>query len=143
MRTFIAVVLLVAAIIVRLGYQQYLHITTPGKLPDFELNTYWGRGEVDKNKDNNSTILQEIQYSLEPIDELQKLLGGDLGLVKPLEGVNFEYGVNSEWLAEFVAYWRDEYLENWLVRELEFNRVPHYTTYIQGYFYILKNIQRF
>lgn len=133
MRICLSILLAVVAIIVALGYRQYLHIITPGELPEFNLTTYWGRGVVDKHMDDVSKVLNEFHYQPEPIDELRRQLSRDLDLPAPLEGTNFEYGVNSEWLSEFVEYWRDDYLARWIVRELDFNQVPHYTTYIQGY----------
>lgn len=132
MRLYDAFILLSVAILIGMGYQKYASLTKPAVLPDFDLTTYWGRGTVDRHKDNNETVLQGVRYGQEPIDELRHRLSGDLGLTAPLEGVNFEYGVNSEWLQEFVDYWRDDYLDRWLERELDFNYMPHYTTYIQG-----------
>lgn len=134
MRLCISVILLVLAIIAGLGYRQYLHIITPGTLPEFDLTTYWGRGDVDKNKDNNWTVTNTVRFGWDATDDLKRILSSNLSLPPPLEGVNFEYGVNTEWLSEFIKYWREDYLEeNWIVRQLEMNRAPHYTTYIQGY----------
>lgn len=134
MRKWIAasVSVVVLAVVVYLGFKQYQQLITPGELAKLNFDTYWGPGEVDKHKNNNLTMLHELHYAQEPIDKLRRILSSDLNLPPPLEGVNFEYGVNTEWLKEFVKYWRDDYLERWIVRELEFNRVPHYTTYIQG-----------
>lgn len=132
MRLCTSVILVGAAILIALGYQKYQQFFAPAELPDLDYNFYWGRGDVDEHKDNNETTLQELRYGFVPIDALRERLRGTLDLPPPLEGTNFEYGMNSIFLSELVKFWLDDYLPRWLGREVWFNKVPHYTTYIQG-----------
>uniref|UniRef100_A0A1B0EXX3 Epoxide hydrolase N-terminal domain-containing protein n=1 Tax=Phlebotomus papatasi TaxID=29031 RepID=A0A1B0EXX3_PHLPP len=50
----------------------------------------------------------------------------------PLEGVNFEYGFNSNHLKQVIKYWRDGYLSKWELRQTYLNKYPHFKTQIQG-----------
>lgn len=51
---------------------------------------------------------------------------------EPLEGVNFEYGFNSNHLKKIVSYWKDTYLPKWNERQQFLNQFSHFKTQIQG-----------
>lgn len=51
-------------------------------------------------------------------------------LSPPLQGVNFEYGINTDQLREVIDYWANEY--DWRKREKFLNSVPQFRTQIFG-----------
>lgn len=48
----------------------------------------------------------------------------------PLQGVNFQYGFDTEYLQKIVEYWANKY--NWREREKILNSVSQYRTQISG-----------
>lgn len=135
MKYCIGFVLLVVAVLTGLAFHEYTRFTAPATLPYINLNEYWGprdQGFVA----NNETVLQEIRYRSAPIERLIAKLNGPLDVQAPLldvTGVRLdEYGFNTNFLQQFVNYWRDEYLKYWPSREVVFNRMPHFKTNIQG-----------
>jgi len=62
---------------------------------------------------------------------LQNRIRQDLQrLVSPLEGANFEYGFNSNYLKDIGKYWLDSY--DWRREEARLNSLPHFKTSIDG-----------
>lgn len=53
-------------------------------------------------------------------------------LKQPLEGVNFEYGFNTDYLKDVLKYWKDDYLPRWREREIFIWQFPQYIIQIQG-----------
>uniref|UniRef100_T1GZZ4 Epoxide hydrolase n=1 Tax=Megaselia scalaris TaxID=36166 RepID=T1GZZ4_MEGSC len=64
--------------------------------------------------------------------DLKDHLSRPLKLAAPLEGVGFEYGINTNYLRTLVKYWRDDYLPRWTDRQNYLNSFPQYKTKIQG-----------
>lgn len=122
----------VLAILAGLAYHQFRLLTAPVALPAIDLNAYWGPATSVDDRPGNETVLQEVRYDPGVIVELIERLNRTLPSPTVLEAVNFEYGFNGQFLPEFVAYWRDDYLKRWPSREVLFNQMPHYTTNIQG-----------
>ncbi len=48
----------------------------------------------------------------------------------PLQGSNFEYGVNTDYIKKIIDYWANDY--KWDEREKLLNAVPHFRTKISG-----------
>lgn len=127
-----AFALLTVAVLAGLVYRQYARLTAIPALPVVNLNEYWGPEGRD-NKPNTATVLQEIRYPFGPVEQLIQQLNQTLYFQPPLQDVKgFEYGFNTDFLREFVDYWRDEYLKYWPSREIVLNRMPHFKTNIQG-----------
>lgn len=70
--------------------------------------------------------------SFQTIEDLRKQLNRTLRLTPPLQGVEFQYGFNTDYLKKLVAYWRDDYLVRWRERETYLGQFKHFTTEIQG-----------
>lgn len=84
------------------------------------------------------------KWVLQVIDTLKLQLNETKYLRAPLEGVNFEYGFNTETLQMVMAYWRSDYLSRWYKeREYYIGKFPHYQTKIQGYFFLCAIHNRF
>lgn len=116
-------------------YSQYRSISVPKALPDLDIDAYWGPGLKSDYKVNKAIIPHEIQYlndAEKPIERLQKKLSKSFPLHPPLEGIGYQYGVNSNSFFNFLEYWRDDYLPRWSERETFLNRFPHFFTQIQG-----------
>lgn len=136
----VCVVLL--ALVAGLLYSQYRSLSAPAELPAFDVNAYWGPGARADYTENAKINKFTVSYARTladgsaaadcPIAGLQADLKRPLLLHPPLEGVGFEYGVNSVALAEMVRYWRDDYLPRWPAREKFLNQFPQFTTQIQG-----------
>lgn len=135
------ILVVVLALLAGLAYRQYRTLTTPAQLPAFNVQAYWGPGTGDKHQDSTAVRPFSIRYARAaadaavaagPIEELVAVLERPLDLPPPLEGVAFEYGVNSVALKEIVRYWRDDYLPRWPAREAFLNQFPQFKTQIQG-----------
>lgn len=125
-----------AALLSAIIYQQYRNLAAPFPLNPPDTRAYWGAGSATKYKE--STLVQAFTVSYANsalIADLQTDLKRPLKLVAPLEGVAFEYGVNSVALQEIVRYWRDDYLPRWEQREKFLNQFTQFKTQIQGYAY--------
>jgi hypothetical protein len=51
-------------------------------------------------------------------------------LQPPLEGVGFQYGMNTDYLKSLLDYWRKDY--KWRDREVYLNQFPQFMTQISG-----------
>lgn len=51
-------------------------------------------------------------------------------LAPPLEGVDFQYGFNTDTLKKIINFWRNDY--KWKERETYLNKYPQFKTQIQG-----------
>lgn len=63
------------------------------------------------------------------LDDLKQRLR-NTRLSPPLQGVNMEYGMNTEALRPIIEYWANEY--DWRKREKFLNSVPQFRTQIAG-----------
>ncbi|EDW62145.1 juvenile hormone epoxide hydrolase 1 [Drosophila virilis] len=105
--------------------------------PTLDPQQWWGDEEQPKDYDaylaNSSEVVgNRLMYPETTIEALAKQLNRTLRLTPPLEGVAFEYGFNSDYLKELIAYWRDDYLPRWREREVFLWQFNHFTTEIQG-----------
>ncbi|XP_023160354.1 juvenile hormone epoxide hydrolase 1 [Drosophila hydei] len=105
--------------------------------PTLDAQQWWGDEEQPKDYEaylsNTSEVIgNRLLYPETTIQDLIKQLNRTLRLTPPLEGVAFEYGFNSDYLKELVAYWRDDYLPRWREREVFLWQFNHFTTEIQG-----------
>ncbi|XP_037951160.1 juvenile hormone epoxide hydrolase 1 isoform X2 [Teleopsis dalmanni] len=125
-------IIAVISIVIGVVYVKFNKLTCPLPLPVFDTNRYWGSDEVANYKPDETIKPFKVEVNKEEIIELQQQLNRTFKYTKPLEGINFEYGFNSIALAGIVKYWRDSYLPKWVERENYLNKLPQYTTEIQG-----------
>lgn len=64
------------------------------------------------------------------IDDLQQRLIKARPFTPPLEGVQQQYGMNTQLLEQIVQFWKTEY--DWRKREAFLNGLPQFKTNIQG-----------
>lgn len=64
------------------------------------------------------------------ISDLKQRLKSKRRLTKPLEGIQSEYGMNTDYLEKILNYWANEY--DFKKRAELLNKFPHFKTKIQG-----------
>lgn len=132
MKFFTQIGLVIFAVIVGTIYVQYKSLSTPLPPPKFDVNAYWGPGKKEAYKEDKSVKTFSINYPDKIINELSERIKKSV-LPTPLEGVGFDYGVNSKRFSEFLNYWQNDYLPRWKSeREPYLNSLPQFTTQIQG-----------
>ncbi|XP_013383748.1 epoxide hydrolase 1 [Lingula anatina] len=98
----------------------------PPEIPD----GWWGKGE--KKKEDDPTLKGiKIMVSDVILDDLKQRLS-KTRYFDGLEGANFRYGFNVDYMKEVVKYWREEY--DWRKTEQKLNEYQHYKTQIEGIF---------
>lgn len=113
------------------GIQTYRKISKPLPVPELHLHKYWGPGKTVA--DDAKIYPFTIDFSEEKVKALGLRLADTSGLVKPLEGVEFQYGFNHNKLKSVIDYWRDTYLAKWsTVNQKRLNQFPQFKTKIQG-----------
>ncbi|XP_059619429.1 juvenile hormone epoxide hydrolase 2-like [Phlebotomus argentipes] len=115
-----------------MGVRIYRQSFAPQPKPEMDVAAYWGPGDKALYKEDTAVHPFKISYSEEVIKKLKEKLEDFPELHAPLEGVNFEYGFNSNHLKQVVKYWKDGYLSKWGLRQTYLNKYPHYKTKIQG-----------
>ncbi|KAK7865184.1 hypothetical protein R5R35_012042 [Gryllus longicercus] len=102
-------------------------LSQPAPIPKLELQ-YWGPG---KAKADDITIKPfKINVSNEVLEDLRDRLDLLPPLTPPLEGANFRYGFNSDYLQKVVQFWQNEY--DWRSRETFLNSLPQFSTQVGG-----------
>ncbi|XP_057672095.1 juvenile hormone epoxide hydrolase 2-like [Diorhabda carinulata] len=103
-------------------------VLDPPRLPEKLKETWWGPG----NPDSVKTIIKPftINVSDEVLKDLQYRLDHHRPFTPPLEGIQQQYGMNTNLLEEIVDYWRMKY--DWRKQEKYLNKFPQYTINIQG-----------
>lgn len=114
------------------GYLVFTDLTRPLPRPAFKDDTYWGPGDGKNYKPDTKIYDFVVDVPKAEIQDLRQQLNRTLRLTEPLEGIAFEYGFNTNALAQFVEYWRDKYLTKWNQRQDYLNSLKQYKTEIQG-----------
>jgi juvenile hormone epoxide hydrolase len=101
-------------------------------LPELDVHEYWGKRENLNLSKDESVRKFKINFPEDKIEKLRRRLEDAGPFAKPLEGVAFQYGFNSNKLQEILKYWKDEYLPKWSERQKHLNQFPQFKTKIQG-----------
>ncbi|XP_069705265.1 juvenile hormone epoxide hydrolase 1-like [Periplaneta americana] len=91
-------------------------------------NKWWGVGQPRKMDESIRSF--KINVPDEVLQDLKKRLDLAAPYTPPLEGINFEYGFNTNYLKKVIEFWKTSY--NWRERETYLNRFPHFKTYVDG-----------
>ncbi|KAJ8938572.1 hypothetical protein NQ314_011431 [Rhamnusium bicolor] len=120
--------LAIPVLIFAIGYKLN-SLFEPPPLPKLEEDTWWGLGP------RNDTMYEKL--ILEPFNitvHEQYLVGWRLAthrpLTPPLEGIQQQYGMNTNLLRDIVNYWGSTY--NWTERQEYLNQYPQYHVFVQG-----------
>ena len=100
---------------------------------EYRLDHYWGK-KVWKlgdalPKDNDAIKPFKINVDKSVLDDLIMRLKG-VRLQDSFEGTNFEYGMRSDVLKEFIDYWVNSY--DWKKQETYLNSFPQFKTQVEG-----------
>jgi juvenile hormone epoxide hydrolase len=122
----------IVAVVVFTVAKFYYEISKPYPKPEVNLQQYWGPGDGQGYKEDQTIKPFKISYSQRVIERLISKINDTATLTPPLEDVGFEYGFNSVKMNEIIQYWKTDYLGNWNYREKYLNQFPQFQTEIQG-----------
>lgn len=88
---------------------------------------YFGAGS--KSSDDTKIVPFTINVSDAILQDLNTRLD-NIRFYDPLDGVRFEYGMNTEYLRKVHKYWRNSY--DWRKAEAQLNQFSHFKTEIEG-----------
>ncbi|KAK5642982.1 hypothetical protein RI129_009149 [Pyrocoelia pectoralis] len=117
-----------AAFVIYIGIKIYEGCQPP-PLPMLDENEYWGPG-IPPIKQDTSIKPFKINVPDEVLSDLKHRLEIDRPYTPPLEGIQQQYGFNTNLLTEILEYWKNKY--NWREREVFLNQFPQFKTNIQG-----------
>lgn len=78
----------------------------------------------------SNEYLSTLPLVLKVLKDLKRRLEAARPLTPPLEGIQHQYGLNTNLLKEIVEFWKTRY--NWKERESFLNKFPQYKVNIQG-----------
>lgn len=99
----------------------------PGPLPNLR-DEWWGPGQPRNLGEAITPFKINIPDAV--IEDLNARLDRWKTPTKPLENAGFTYGMNSDYLAKVVKFWRKDY--NWRKREAFLNSLPQFKTNVAG-----------
>lgn len=106
-------------------------------LPNIDVNQNWGSSADESVVDSPLIEAFEVDFEKKDSDLIESLRNtlekGSVRPTQPLDGIGFEYGVNSVGFKDFLDYWGNNYLLRWSERQTILNKFPQFTTEIQGY----------
>ncbi|KAK4877710.1 hypothetical protein RN001_010216 [Aquatica leii] len=118
--------LIIAATIVFVGVK-INYLLEPPPIPNLE-NEYWGPGSP--TKDDTAIRPFKINVPEQVLEVLKTKLNQPHTLISPLEGIQQQYGMNTNLLKKIVEFWKTKY--DWRKREQYLNKYPQFQTKIQG-----------
>ncbi|KAJ3635162.1 hypothetical protein MTP99_008091 [Tenebrio molitor] len=116
----------VAGVVVLIGYKLN-NVMKPPPVPKLE-ETWWGNG--DPWREDKTIRSFQINVSDKELQDLKYRLEHARAFTPPLQGIQQQYGMNTNLLKEIVDFWKTKY--NWREREIFLNKFPQYLTSIQG-----------
>lgn len=119
---------LLLLVLVTAGYFVYLDYY-PKPLPKLDPEEWWGPKEL-KTKHDPSIRPFTVKFDEPMIKDLKNRIKNSRQFTKPLEGIAFQYGFNTDVLQSWLTYWSEKY--PFAEREKFLNQYPHFKTNIQG-----------
>jgi len=126
MVSFIALIVVIVAIGVGVVYYK---LTSPGEVPKFDPKQYWGPGKEPQKLDTSIKPFK-INFPDKDLEDLKWRLEHVRPLAPPLEGMQQQYGMNTNLLKDIIEFWKTKY--DWKERQVYLNQFPQYKTNIQG-----------
>jgi len=124
--------LVLVGILAAICHNFYKNKLSPTELPNFNYNEYWGPGELNTYKEDQSIKPFKIVFENKVINDLKEQLKRNIEFLPNNKDVNFEYGFNVDTLKNLIEFWRDDYLLRWEERQDYFNKFKQFRTEIQG-----------
>ncbi|XP_067048086.1 epoxide hydrolase 1-like [Acropora muricata] len=97
--------------------------------PRLDEHQWWGKGQETDHEEDTSVNRMYVNLSDETLTDLKERLSKTL-FFENLEGIDWEYGVNPEYMKDVVEYWKTKF--DWRKQESILNTYPHYKTKISG-----------
>ncbi|CAD0201815.1 unnamed protein product [Chrysodeixis includens] len=107
----------------------YNYLISVPERPNIDLQRWWGSGPKAAKEDESIRPFK-IDFNDTMIQDLKKRLINRRRFTKPLEGIQSEYGMNTDYLEKVLKYWVEKY--DFKKRAELLNKFPHYKTRIQG-----------
>ncbi|XP_046739169.1 juvenile hormone epoxide hydrolase 1-like [Diprion similis] len=129
--------LALVSVLLVFGIAKYLGNKVEPEVPTLPRDQYWGPGKPTKIDESIRPFKIDIPKNV--IDDLKNRLERTRSLRKPLEGVGWTYGINSDYFQTIIEHWRTKY--DWTKRQALLNKYPQFKTNIQGldiHFYHVK-----
>ena len=128
-KTFCAVfVVIVGVSIVVVPVLVSKYLFPVGEPPRLDENQWWGKGqEVDQEDTSVNRIF--VSLSDEILNDLKERLSKTY-FFENLEGIDWEYGMNPDYMKELVEYWKTKF--DWRKQEILLNTYSHFKTKISG-----------
>ncbi|XP_059056212.1 juvenile hormone epoxide hydrolase-like [Achroia grisella] len=123
------VVFLTAVVVGIFSYYVYNTIRTPPKVPQFDIDQWWGPYPINLKRDLSIRPFK-IEFTDVIVNDLKERLLHRREFIPPLDDAGFTYGFNSHFLNEVLNYWQNKY--NFKDREQFLNKYNHFKTNIQG-----------
>ena len=97
--------------------------------PRLDEHQWWGKGQETDHEEDTSVNRMYVSFSEEILTDLKERLS-KTPFFENLEGIDWEYGVNPEYMKDVVEYWKTKF--DWRKQESLLNTYPHYKTKISG-----------
>ncbi|XP_026734017.1 juvenile hormone epoxide hydrolase-like [Trichoplusia ni] len=107
----------------------YNYLTSVPERPKIDPQRWWGSGSKPAKEDESIRPFK-IDFNDTMIQDLKQRLINRRRFTKPLEGIQSEYGMNTDYLNKVLTYWVEKY--DFKKRAELLNKFPHYKTRIQG-----------
>ena len=128
-KTFCAVFSVILAVLVAVVPVLISRYFFPiGEPPRLDEDQWWGKGDR-QDPENTSVNRISISFSDGVLQDLEERLA-KTNFFDNLEGIDWEYGINPDYVRELVDYWRAKY--DWKKHEKVLNTYPHFKTRISG-----------
>ncbi|XP_047025589.1 juvenile hormone epoxide hydrolase-like [Helicoverpa zea] len=121
--------LIFSAIVVLAGAYIVMKLTKVPDPPEIDVQRWWGSGKRPQKEDESIRPFK-VEFNDTMIQDLKQRLKNRRRFTKPLEGIQSEYGMNTDYLEKILNYWTDKY--DFKKRAELLNRFPHFKTKIQG-----------
>lgn len=124
-----AVVVSVSVVVIPMLVSKYVFPVGDVEVPRIDEEQWWGKGERKDHKEDTSLNRMYVSLSEVILTDLRERLSKTY-FFENLEGVDWEYGINPDYMRELVEYWKTKF--DWRKQETLLNTYPHYKTMISG-----------
>ena len=122
------VIVSVSIVVVPMLLSKYLFQI--GEVPRIDEHEWWGKGQESREQKEDTSI-NRIYMSLshEILSDLKDRLSKTY-FFENLEGIDWEYGINPDYMKQLVEYWKTKF--DWRKQETLINTYPQFKTKISG-----------
>ena len=129
-KTYCAVFVVIVSVsvaVIPIILSRYMFLV--GDPPPLDREQWWGKGDKKDDKPDTSVHEFSVSFSDEDLNDLNERLSKTF-FFENLDGIDWEYGINPDYMKELVEYWRTKY--DWRKQEKILNTYKQYKTKING-----------